>query len=154
MDGAEEEERIKYEQKPFSAFIRFGHGRGGMWFRYKGQGLNKAPNIKAELPLTLGEAFNGKKANVTVTRKRLCTTCQATGSSHPENMTTCELCAGKGYAYHIYSNDEDGREEKSGEFGNSCSDSIYTGGNFSEEAETTGTPMPGYAHVVNMTCKV
>lgn len=26
----------RYEDAPFGVFIRFGGGRGGMWFRYKG----------------------------------------------------------------------------------------------------------------------
>lgn len=26
----------RYEDSPFGLFIRFGGGRGGMWFRYKG----------------------------------------------------------------------------------------------------------------------
>lgn len=26
----------RYEDAPFSMFVRFGGGRGGIWFRYKG----------------------------------------------------------------------------------------------------------------------
>lgn len=38
------------------------------------------------LPLTFEEAFEGKTANVTVSRERLCRTCGGTGARDPENM--------------------------------------------------------------------
>lgn len=40
------------------------------------------------LPLTLEEVFEGKTANVTVTRERLCRTCGGTGAAEPEKMPT------------------------------------------------------------------
>lgn len=32
----EEEPEERYEDAPFGMFVRFGGGRGGLWFRYKG----------------------------------------------------------------------------------------------------------------------
>ena len=34
--GVKEEQDSRYEDAPFGIFVRFGGGRGGMWFRYKG----------------------------------------------------------------------------------------------------------------------
>lgn len=40
------------------------------------------------LPVTFEEAFEGKTANVTVARERLCRTCGGTGASEPGEMPT------------------------------------------------------------------
>lgn len=40
------------------------------------------------LPVTFEEAFEGKTANVTVARERLCRTCGGTGASDPGEMPT------------------------------------------------------------------
>lgn len=43
------------------------------------------------LPVTFEEAFEGKTANVTVARERLCRTCGGTGASEPGEMPTVRL---------------------------------------------------------------
>lgn len=34
--GVKDEQDSRYEDAPFGIFVRFGGGRGGMWFQYKG----------------------------------------------------------------------------------------------------------------------
>lgn len=52
------------------------------------QGAKRAPDVVVLLQLTFEEAFEGKTANVTVTRETLCRVCGATGSANPEDMAT------------------------------------------------------------------
>ncbi|CAM9524255.1 unnamed protein product [Ectocarpus fasciculatus] len=165
---AEEEPEERYEDAPFGMFVRFGGGRGGLWFRYKGHGKRRAPDLMVALPVTFEEAFEGKTANVTVARERLCRTCGGTGASEPGEMPTCNLCEGKGYAYHLF-----GVHESDTQNGhNSRGDRHHhhddaSGGNprgrCSEHVDGRrdgvahgggGDGLPGYAHAVNTTCKV
>ncbi|CAM9756118.1 unnamed protein product [Pylaiella littoralis] len=146
----EEEVEQTYEDAPFGIFVRFGGGRGGLWFRYKGHGTRSAPDTVIALPLTFEEAFEGKSTNVTVARERLCSTCAGTGSADPAKMPKCPLCEGKGYAYHLFgaheSNHHQHRHASSETQGGRCS-------SHEEDGDGAGSDIPGYAHAVNTTCK-
>ncbi|CAM9288814.1 unnamed protein product, partial [Hapterophycus canaliculatus] len=161
----EAEPERRYEDTPFGIFARFGSGRGGLWFRYKGHGTRRAPDSVVALPLTFEEVFEGKTANVTVTRTRLCRTCGGTGATEPPKMPTCKMCEGKGYAYHLFGvHESSDHGHKHGHHshtsggipGGRCSvreDGSNSGGGGSEEAGAD-PDIPGYAHAVNTTCKV
>eukprot|EP00752_Nemacystus_decipiens_P008329 g7444.t1 len=151
-----EEPGVRYEDAPFGIFVRFGGGRGGFWFRYKGQGMRRAPDTVMALPLTFEEAFLGKTTNVTVSRERLCTACKGTGAAKPEEMPTCPLCEGKGYAYHLFgvhgsSHDDHHHHHHHHEGGRCSAHGEDHGGGLRGSESRSG--IPEYAHAVNTTCK-
>ncbi|CAN0029337.1 unnamed protein product, partial [Laminaria digitata] len=138
-------------------------------------GQRSAPDIEVAVELTYEEAFFGKTVNVTVTRERLCHTCGATGSAKPEEMPTCSLCEGKGYAYHLFGVRENAADQSSGQHHHHhhhhpphgsprdrCTvrgedgwgrDGVGEEGRGDGEEEED-VSMPEYAHAVNTTCKV
>lgn len=57
---------------------------------------DESKDLRAELTITLEEAFTGVRRDVTVPRPRDCTHCSATGAQPGTKLRRCERCEGKG----------------------------------------------------------
>jgi DnaJ family protein A protein 2 len=71
----------------FSAF--FGGGR-------RSRGEPKPKDIVHELPVALEHFYNGRVTKLAITRDRLCSTCNGSGSNKPGVEATCKDCQGRG----------------------------------------------------------
>lgn len=61
--GFKDEVDTRYEDAPFGMFVRFGGGRGGLWFRYKGHvrpSSVKASRTLPSAPCVRPRGQNGK----------------------------------------------------------------------------------------------
>jgi molecular chaperone DnaJ len=67
----------------------FGGGRGGSRQR-------RGSDLRYMLDLTLEEAVNGVKKEITFTAPTPCETCDGTGAKDPKAITTCHTCGGVG----------------------------------------------------------
>mmetsp|Transcript_988 Transcript_988/g.1572 ORF Transcript_988/g.1572 Transcript_988/m.1572 type:complete len:461 (-) Transcript_988:17-1399(-) len=103
-----------YHEEPFDLTARF---RGGAFtFHYTGSGIQPMDPTTVSVQLTLEQLMKGHTFKQTVPRVEVCTTCQGTGSSNPENMPMCDLCRGTGRALHFADHTVDAQEGSGGWF--------------------------------------
>jgi len=72
----------------------FGEFMGGRGARTRGPG--RGADLKYQLGITLGEAFAGKKTEITVPGSVACETCEGSGATPGSGPTDCQTCRGAG----------------------------------------------------------
>ncbi|BEI93480.1 uncharacterized protein CcaverHIS019_0511080 [Cutaneotrichosporon cavernicola] len=87
-----------------SMFGGFGMGgMGGASFGFDPAGRGPRPkrglNTDLEYPITLEEAYKGKRVVMSLERDRNCKTCKGRGGREGMKMTTCGKCEGKGVIF-------------------------------------------------------
>lgn len=68
-----------------------GGARGG-----RRQGPSRGADLKYSLGISLSDAFNGKKAEITVPGSVTCETCEGSGAKPGTGPTACQTCRGTG----------------------------------------------------------
>lgn len=64
--------------------------------REQQSGPKKVKPTAVELEVTLEELYNGKEAEVSIDRHRICSKCNGVGGSDPKAVQTCKGCKGRG----------------------------------------------------------
>lgn len=67
----------------------FGMGRG---HRQEAKG----PPLTVKVPVTLEDIYNGREVEMFMTKRIICNHCRGTGADSPDDVVTCNKCAGKG----------------------------------------------------------
>jgi len=62
---------------------------------WQNQNINKGPNARADIAVTLEELYNGATKEMTIQRNVLCEKCRGTGAKDGKTVT-CQACGGKG----------------------------------------------------------
>jgi molecular chaperone DnaJ len=112
----DEQKRAAYDRYGHAAFEQGGGGAGGFGFgggggfadifdemfgdimgRRGGQrGPARGQDVRFNMEITLEEAFNGKKASITVPSSISCEPCEGSGSKEGAAPSTCPACRGAG----------------------------------------------------------
>lgn len=74
----------------------FGEFMGGRAGGARARGPGRGADMKYQLSITLGEAFAGKKTEITVPGSVTCETCTGSGAKPGSGPTTCGSCRGAG----------------------------------------------------------
>lgn len=62
----------------------------------RGRGPGRGADLKYALDITLGEAFAGKKASITMPGSVTCETCEGSGAAAGSGPSACDTCRGAG----------------------------------------------------------
>jgi molecular chaperone DnaJ len=113
----DEQKRAAYDRYGHAAFEQGGGGGGGFDFGFgtgfadifdemfgdvmgRGRGGRRGPqrgqDLRYNMEITLEEAFNGKKAKITVPSSIACEPCKGTGGKNGAAPTNCPTCRGAG----------------------------------------------------------
>ena len=74
----------------------FGDFMGGQRGGRGGQRATRGSDLRYNMRVTLEEAFNGKRASITVPGSTTCEVCEGTGAEGGAEPTTCPTCSGMG----------------------------------------------------------
>jgi DnaJ family protein A protein 2 len=99
MDEKKREVYDRYGKKGLDAGMderSGGEDLMSMLFGGGGQQKQRIAPIRAKLPLPLEAFYNGKSIPIKIPRKRVCQSCEGSGSSVANATTTCDECNGQG----------------------------------------------------------
>ncbi len=78
----------------------FGDLFGNLGFNSRRGGARRGGDMKVELAIGLGDAFEGGEHDITVVRPETCDTCDGTGAKPGTKPQTCPQCNGQGQVIH------------------------------------------------------
>lgn len=78
----------------------FGDLFGNLGFGGRRGGARRGPDMKVELRLGLGDAFEGGEHDITVPRREVCEDCSGTGAAKGSSPQQCGQCNGNGQVIH------------------------------------------------------
>jgi len=52
--------------------------------------------LTIKVPVTLEDIYNGREVEMFMTKRIICNHCRGTGADSPDDVITCNKCAGKG----------------------------------------------------------